>query len=219
MTFYPCGQFALSLCFTFWCIQNLIVRLPAPSHTVLWDTAETEEGRKKRQVSELRNSTLYCSSPGERGRAVQIFPFECLKDGGVFVALSSQVPQMAQCTSNGKPFIWPWDCTCCTSRWFMEETSSDSLSRRRRACGCKDIMEERHKRAGKWVRGWGRGEEGCYFCVIPQDPLLLGLAVRKKQFNLKVVQGKWTRELSCWNLIRDPPNYYYLPSRKVKWLH
>jgi hypothetical protein len=34
-----------------------------------------------------------------------------------------------------------------------------------------------------------------------------------------VVQGKWTRELSCWNLIRGPPNYYYLPSRKVKWLH
>lgn len=135
---------------------------------------------EKRQVSELRYSTLYCSSPGERGRAVQIFSFECLKDGGVFVALSSQVPQMAQCTSNGKPFIWPWDCTCCTSRWFMEETSSDSLSRRCRACGCKDIMEERHKRAGKWVRGWGRGEEGCYFCVIPQDPLLLGLAVRKK---------------------------------------
>lgn len=42
---------------------------------------------------------------------------------------------------------------------------------------------------------------------------------KKQQFNLKVVQGKWTRELSCWNLIKDPPNYYYLPSRKVKWLH
>ena len=24
--------------------------------------------------------------------------------------------------------------------------------------------------------------------------------------------------MSGWNLIRDPPNYYYLPSRKVKWL-
>ena len=177
---------------------------------------------EKAQVSEPGGSTLYCSTQSELGRAVEIFPSECLKDGGVFVALSSQVPQMAQCTSNGKPFIWPWDCTCCTSRWFMEETSSDSLSRRRGACGWEGIMEERHKRAGAWVRGSGRGEEGCYFSVIPQDPLLLGLAVRKKkkknQFNLKVVQGKWTRELSGWNLIRDPPNYCYLPSRKVKWL-
>lgn len=101
------------------------------------------------QASEVRSSELDGSSRGERGRAVQIFPSKCLKDGGVSVALSSQVPQMAQGTSNGKPFIWPWDCTCCTSRWFMEETSSDSLSRRRRACGCKGIMEERHKRAGE----------------------------------------------------------------------
>lgn len=143
---------------------------------------------EKMQVSELMNSILYCSSPGEWDRAVQTFPFEHLKDGGIFVALSSQVPQMAQCTSNGKPFIWPWDCTCCTSWWFMEETRSDSISRRRRACGCEGIMEERHKRAGEWVRGWGRGE-GCYFCVIPQDPLLLGLAVRKKQIQFEGGSG------------------------------
>lgn len=154
--------------------------------------------KKKKQCrfSELRNSTLYCSSPGDRGREVQIFPFKCLKDGDVFVALSSQVPQMAQCTSNGKPFIWPWDCTCCTSRWFMEETSSDSLSRRCRACGCEGIMEERHKRAGKWVRGWGREEEGCYFCVIPQDPLQLGLAVRKK-----------TNSIWRWFRVNEPGNW------------
>lgn len=142
------------------------------------------------QISEVRNGTLYCRSQGELGRVVQIFLSECLKDGGMFVAFSSQVPQMAQCISNGKPFIWPRDCTCCTSRWFMEETSSDSLSRRRRAHGCEAIMEERNKRAGERVRSWGRGEGSCYFSVIPQDPLLLGLAVRKNQFNLKVVQGK-----------------------------
>lgn len=199
-------------------MQKLVLG-PPPHATRCTGIPQRMRRGEKMQVSELRSGTLYCSSRGKLGRAVQIFPSKCLKDGGVFVALSSQVPQMARCTSNGKPFIWPWDCTCCTSRWFMEETSSDSLSRRRRACGCEGIMEERHKRAGEWVRGWRRGEEGCYFCVIPQDPLLLGLAVRKNQFNLKVVQGKWTRELSCWNLIRDPPNYYYLPSRKVKWLH
>lgn len=33
------------------------------------------------QVSELRNSALHCNSPGERGRAVQIFPSACVKDG------------------------------------------------------------------------------------------------------------------------------------------
>lgn len=158
-----------------------------PSYSVHRDTAENEEGRM--QASEQRSSTLYCSTLGELGRAVQIFPSECLKDGGVFVALSSQVPQMAQCTSNGKPFIWPWDCTCCTSRWFMEETSSDSLSRRRKACGCEGIMEERYKRAGEWVRGWGRGEESCYFYAIPQDSLLLGLAVRKKTIQFEGGSG------------------------------
>lgn len=118
----------------------------ATQHTEILQRISKAE---KMQVSELRSSTLDCSSRGERGRAVQIFLSERLKDGGVFVALSSQVPQMAQCTSNGKPFIWPWVCTCCISRWFMEETSSDSLSRRRKACGCEGIMEERHKRAGE----------------------------------------------------------------------
>ena len=156
-----------------------------------------ERKGEKTQVSEPSSSTLYCSSQSELGRAVEIFPSECLKDGGVFVALSSQVPQMAQCTSNGKPFIWPWDCTCCTSRWFMEETSSDSLSRRRGACGWEGIMEERHKRAGAWVRGWGRGEKGCYFSVIPQDPLLLGLAVRKKK----------TNSIWRWFRVNEPGNW------------
>lgn len=143
-----CRQSASSLCFTFRCMQKLVLG-PPPHATRCTGIPQRMRRGEKMQVSELRSGTLYCSSRGELGRAVQIFPSKCLKDGGVFVALSSQVPQMARCTSNGKPFIWPWDCTCCTSRWFMEETSSDSLSRRRRACGCEGIMEERHKRAGE----------------------------------------------------------------------
>lgn len=56
---------------------------------------------------------------------------------------------MVWCIFNGKLFIWFWDCTCCILRWFMEETSLDSLSRRRRVCGCEGIMKERYKRVGE----------------------------------------------------------------------
>ena len=66
----------------------------------------------------------------------------------------------------------------------------------------------------------GKGRKRLLFlCNSPgSTPAWAGSEEEKNQFNLKVVQGKWTRELSGWNLIRDPPNYYYLPSRKVKWL-
>lgn len=125
-------------------VQAASALSPAPHATRCPELLQRMRRGEEMQASEVRSRALAGSGRGERDRAVQIFPSECLKDGGVFVALSSQVPQMAQCTSNGKPFIWPWDCTCCTSRWFMEETSSDSLSRRH-----EGIMEERHKRAGE----------------------------------------------------------------------
>lgn len=70
----------------------------------------------------------------------------------------------------------------------MEETSSDSLSRRRRGCGCEGIMEEAH-RAGERGRGGEGGEEGCYFCVIPLDPFLLGLPVRRKKIQFEGGSG------------------------------
>lgn len=64
----------------------------------------------------------------------------------------------------------------------------------------------------------GKGRRRLLFLRYSPGSTPAWVGSEKKQFNLKVVQGKWTRELSCWNLIRDPPNYYYLPSRKVKWL-
>ncbi|ELR60503.1 hypothetical protein M91_04468 [Bos mutus] len=66
---------------------------PTPPPTQFTQCPETLQGERegeKMQVSEPSSSTLYCSSQSELGRAVEIFPSECLKDGGVFVALSSQ---------------------------------------------------------------------------------------------------------------------------------
>lgn len=146
-------------------------------------------GEKKNAGFRTEKQHVILLESGELGRAVQIFLSECLKDGGVFVALSSQVPQMAQCTSNGKPFIWAWDCTCCTSRWFMEETSSDSLSRRRRACGLWRHNGREAQKGRRMSQRQGRGEEGCYFCVIPQDLPLLGLVVRKKTIQFEGGSG------------------------------
>lgn len=94
------------------------------------------------------------------------------------------------------------------------------LSRRYRACGCEGIMEKGTQK-GRGIRQKpGKRRRLCPH-VIAQDPLLLGLTVRgkkkyktQKQFNLKVVQGKWTRELSCWNLIKDPAPKLLLPAQQ-----
>ncbi len=132
------------------------------------------------QVSELRSSTLYCSSRGERGRAVQIFPSERLKDGGVFVWHYIFPGARWHSVLMEKP-IGPWSHghVLAPYAWFLEETNQGSLSRGAEHVKLqKGIMEE-EAQGQAMSSETGKGEEGCSFVCNSPGSLLLGLALRK----------------------------------------
>lgn len=146
-SFYLCWQFALLLCFSSWFIQNPILRLPTPGCTVHW----VAQRRRKRFQNQ---GVAPCTAAAEEGEGKQYkssIP-SIWKMGASLWHCRPRCPRWHSVLLMENHSSGPGTVQYRTSRWFTEETSSDSLRRRRRACGCEGIMEERHKRVGKWVR-------------------------------------------------------------------